>query len=395
MATPPNSHRGKPLSPTSTSATSLQSPKSTVGTTTNNDRGSSSTFRRQKKKSAQRALGQCCLSIAVAVVLLGLWLEFSGPTRILTGTGLSPDLSLSYLKNKYGGPPSKFIDVDGVSVHYRDQVEDDREGKQNNKEHEMPTVLLLHGTSSSLHTWDGWTEALLKEGFRVFRLDILGFGLTGPHVGDRNFDHSAQSYAHFIAHFAKAVGLQKFTLAGNSLGGLIATQVAGLYPELVEKLVLVDAAGPYPRDSIPLIFRIARIPLLNQILRYFTPRWVIKKNLMEVYYDHSKVTEDLVTRYYELTLREGNRKTIIERARTMHESGRAGNFDQRQNVKAIKAPTLLMWGKHDTWTPLSVAHRLQEDIKGSKLIIYENASHLPMEEIPKETVTDFIAFIKE
>lgn len=280
-----------------------------------------------------------------------------------------PDISVEALKTKYADSQSKFVEIEGMNVHYK-------------IEGTGTPLLLIHGTSSSLHTWDAWTE-ILKPHFTVVRIDIPAFGLTGAHP---QHDYSIESYSAFINKFAETIGLDTFYLAGNSLGGFIAWYYTLQYPEKVKKLILVDAAG-YPKESIPTIFKVARLPVIPHILKNFTSEFLIKKNLEQVYYDHSKISNALIERYFELSLRKGNRDAFLHRVK----AGFSSYYDE---IKNINVPTLIQWGRHDTWIPLKDGEQFHKDIANSQLIVYDNAGHVPMEEIPVETAQDALNFLK-
>ncbi len=280
-----------------------------------------------------------------------------------------PDKNLDELKTKYTNSESKFIDIDGMNVHYR------IEGKG-------APLVLIHGTSASLHTWDAWTE-ILKEYFTIVRMDIPAFGLTGPNAQN---DYTIEYYASFINRFAEKMGLDSFHLAGNSLGGYIAWYYTLQYPEKVNKLVLIDAAG-YPREKFPLIFTFARLPVVSELMKSFTPKSLIKKNLQQVYYDDAKITDELEDRYFDLLLRAGNRGAFLARVK-----GETAYY--HETIKNIKTPTLIQWGKHDTWIPLKDGNQFHKDIANSQLIVYDNAGHVPMEEIPLETAKDALKFLR-
>src|SRR5690606_19717279 len=109
---------------------------------------------------------------------------------------------------RWAQAPSTFIEVEGLRVHLRD------EGPPGDP---VP-IVLIHGTSASLHTWDGWTEALRKNR-RVIRFDLPGFGLTGPNAAD---DYSIAAYVHLVLALLDQMGVQRFTIGGNSLGGEVA-----------------------------------------------------------------------------------------------------------------------------------------------------------------------------
>lgn len=278
------------------------------------------------------------------------------------------DIPVDELKTKYANAESKFMNLDSMQVHYR-------------IEGNGAPLVLIHGTSSSLHTWDGWTNNLKKD-FTVIRMDIPAFGLTGP---NQNNDYSMKNYVKFLHSFLQKLNLDTFYLAGNSLGGWIAWEYALQYPQQVKKLILIDAAG-YPKDKIPQLFRLAKMPVVKDLFKVFTPKFMIEKNIKEVYFDETKITDDLVQQYFDMALRKGNRDAFLARVN----AGFVGNYAALPN---LKVPTLIQWGKHDKWVPLKEAERFKQDIKGSKLIIYQNAAHIPMEEIPEETAKDAAAFL--
>lgn len=280
-----------------------------------------------------------------------------------------PDADLEYLTEKYTDRESKFLEVQEMNVHYK-------------TEGTGTPVLLLHGTGSSLHTWDQWT-LIMKDYFKVIRLDLPAYGLTGP-FPDR--DYSLDSYMEFLNDFMKKLAMDSFHIAGNSFGGYLAWNYALKYPDQVGKLILIDASG-YPKDETPSLFRLAKNPVTAFALKSITPKSFIEKNLKEVYHQDELITGELIDRYYELTLREGNRQAFVDRARTDH-------VEHSDQIKNIRNPTLILWGRYDLWIPLSDGDRFAREIPNSKLIIYENAGHVPMEETPLNTVSDAVDFLE-
>jgi pimeloyl-ACP methyl ester carboxylesterase len=246
-----------------------------------------------------------------------------------------------------------------------------------------PTLLLVHGTAASLHTWEDWTKELEKE-FQVISLDIPAYGLTGPHP---KRSYKVDDYVNFLAAFAKQLKLDSFSLAGNSLGGLIAWNYAATHPDQVKKLILVDPSGMSKKAPSSLAFRLAKNSLSSKFLRYVTPKSLFEKSLKEVYFNESKLKPAVLNRYYELGLRTGNRQAFIDRANTKQ------NVDLSR-LQSIQSPTLIMWGKEDAWIPVAHAAQFQSGIPNAKVLIYENAGHIPMEEIPDITVKDVITFLK-
>ena len=283
--------------------------------------------------------------------------------------------SVNELSQKYALSPSTFISIDGMNVHYRD------EGNPNDS---LP-IVLIHGTGSSLHTFDDWTNRL-KEDRRVLRMDIPAFGLTGP-FPDRKY--SIKKYVTFIEHFLVSKEINNCILAGNSLGGEIAWQFTVKNPKKVEKLILIDASGyPFKPESLPIGLKIAQIPVLNNLLTFITPRFIVKASVENVYADKTKVTESLVDRYFELTLRTGNRQALIDRMTT--------KFDtiESNRIKNIKQPTLLLWGEQDKLIPVNNAYRFHDDLPNSTLVILKNSGHVPMEESPKKSLKAVLQFLK-
>lgn len=284
------------------------------------------------------------------------------------------DRSVDDLKTVYAPAPSKFIRVMGMDVHYRDE---------GNPTDSLPLVL-IHGTGSSLHTFEAWAAAL-RENRRVVRMDLPGFGLTGP-FPDRNY--SMEQYVQFVAAFLAARDIGHCILAGNSLGGQIAWNFTLEHPDRVAKLILIDASGyAIKSTSVPLAFKIARTPVLNKILTFITPRAVVASSVLNVYADKSKVTDALVDRYFDLSLRGGNRQALIDRMQMPFDSGAV------RQIKTIHQPTLILWGDQDGLIPLESAYRFQKDLPNDTLVILKNSGHVPMEEDPEESLEAVLGFI--
>jgi pimeloyl-ACP methyl ester carboxylesterase len=279
----------------------------------------------------------------------------------------APDRPVAELKPRWAPPPSMFVEVAGMQVHLRD------EGPR-----EDPTpVVLLHGTSASLHTWQGWAEALRDER-RVIRFDLPGFGLTGP---TPDGVYTMDAYVRFVLATLDRLGVQRAVLAGNSFGGSVAWETVLAAPNRVAKLVLVDSAG-YPMNpkSVPIGFRIARMPLLNRIGEVALPRRVIESSVRSVYGDPDKVTPELVDLYFDITVREGNRRALSERWRQAPAGANAGR------IREIKVPTLILWGALDGLIPPDDGARFQRDVSGSRLVVFGDLGHVPHEEDPARTV---------
>jgi pimeloyl-ACP methyl ester carboxylesterase len=129
------------------------------------------------------------------------------------------------------------------------------------------------------------------------------------------------------------------------------------------------------------------VPVLNRLGDWVLPRAMVAASLHNVYGDPSKVDAALVERYYELTLREGNRHALVQR----FQQNRRGEHAER--IRDLKLPTLILWGGRDKLVPPSVAQQFKEQIAGSRLLIFDDLGHVPHEEDPARTVAPVQAFL--
>lgn len=294
-------------------------------------------------------------------------------------TAWAPDKPVSELAVRWAQPPSRFLVLQGMQVHLRD------EGRQDDPE----PIVLLHGTSASLHTWEGWTNVLTAPGpdqRRVIRVDLPGFALTGPQPQG---DYSIAAYTRFVGGLLDALGVQRCVLAGNSLGGQIAWSTAVALPQRVSRLVLVDASGYALRPvSVPIGFQIARLPGLRVLMTHVLPRSLVEKSVRNVYGQPDRVTPELVDLYVDMTLREGNRVALGQRM-DQRESGRT------EPLKALQQPTLVMWGGQDRLVTPDNAQAFMRDIPHATLALFEDLGHVPHEEDPARTVAALQRFLAQ
>nr|WP_246448149.1 alpha/beta hydrolase [Roseateles oligotrophus] len=289
----------------------------------------------------------------------------------------APDRPLESLVGRWALPPSEFLDLNGQLLHIRDVGP---------REDPAP-LLLLHGTSSSLHTWQGWIDGLQKAGEprRIITLDLPGFGLSGPQAEG---DYSNAAYLRLLETLLKRLGLQQVVLGGNSLGGELAWEFAASHPQNVKALILVDAAGyALAPDAMPLGFQLARLPLLSHMGDYLLPRALVERSLHSVYGEPSRVSPELVDRYFELTLRSGNRPALRQRFAQMQPGA---HIDQ---LRQLRLPTLILWGEKDRLIPPSVAQDFARDISGSRLVMLAGLGHVPQEEDPAASLAPVLDFL--
>jgi pimeloyl-ACP methyl ester carboxylesterase len=290
----------------------------------------------------------------------------------------APDWPVQALVARWAPAPSDFVEVKGQLVHLRD------EGPRDDP---LP-IVLVHGTSASLHTWEGWVRAL-KGQRRVITFDLPGFGLTGPFAGQYTADdYRGDTYAAFVLDLLDTLKIKRVVLGGNSLGGEVAWRTAYAAPQRVAALVLVDAAGPpFTPTEVPLGFRLARVPLLNRLSEWTLPRPLVAQSVASVYGDPSKVTPALVDRYFELTLREGNRRALRLRLQGLV------NGEHAERIATLKLPTLILWGERDRLIPAATAQLFKKQIADSQLVVLSGLGHVPQEEDPARSVAPVKVFL--
>ncbi len=304
--------------------------------------------------------------MGVVVVLLGaLWLKLRGP-----------DIPYETLEARYADASSKFVDVPGgFHVHY-----------QEDGDPKLPTLLLLHGFGDSYTTWEGWVREL-EDRFHVISLDFPGHGLTRAPAG---YVLAGDSLADFVDAFAARLSLPKFAVAGNSMGGGVAWQLAVRHPGRLAALVLVDAAGfpnEKPPGEVPLAFKILRYSWGRALLRNIDNRPLIDAGLKVDVYDKALITPALVDRWAEFQRAPGHRAILM--SVDLAALGQAS----AEKLRGIGVPALIMHGENDVLIEPASAGKFAAAIPNAKLIMYPHVGHLPQIEIPQRSAADAADFL--
>lgn len=298
----------------------------------------------------------------------------------------TPDTDAAQMRAKYGGPPSQFVEIgDGVTVHLRDEGPKD-----------APAIMLLHGSNADLHTWEPWVEAL-KGQYRVIRFDQVGHGLTGPDPAE---DYSRDNFVEDILEVADELGLEKFILGGNSMGGKHALAFAVKHPGRLNGLVLVDGSGgpmltldrkadEKKKDSGNIGFTIARLPGVNRIAEQITPRSLIQQSLEQSVSVKSVASPEAVDRYWELLRYPGNRRATLARFSQPYDPL------SEAEIARVTVPTLILWGEEDRIIPVEAGQWLAKTLPANRLVIYPGIGHLPQEEAPTATLADLGPWLAE
>jgi len=285
-----------------------------------------------------------------------------------------PDIPRAILEAKYAGPPSQFVTLpEGTRAHMRDRGPRD-----------APALVLIHGSNASLYTWEPWAKRL-SDTFRVVTLDLPGHGLTGA-VPNR--DYTQEGMVKFIDEVAGILGLHRFAIGGNSMGGRASVLFTITHPERVTHLVLVDAGGLPTKqvEPTPLAYRLMGIPIANRLLLHITPRSLVVDGLNGAIVHKDIIGDEMIDRYWDFIRMDGTREATITR-------GRIRDKRIRDDIPNIKTPTLILWGEDDHTIPVEAAYAFHAAIAGSKLIAYPNTGHVPQEEVADQSAADVRAFL--
>ena len=291
----------------------------------------------------------------LAVALYGLW---------------TPDLDRAELEKRYFSSSPQIIDVDGLKVYYKET------GPQG-----APALLLLHGFGSSLQAWDDWSLKL-EQKYRLIRLDLPGFGLTGASPAN---DYSEEKDLAILTHFVDKLGLEKFSVVGHSMGGKMAWSLAASQPERVQALVLMAPDGfPETKDIGTKPYE---VPAIMGLIKYVLPKYLVQKSIEPAFVKADALNDALVNRYFDMLRAPGVRGAILER------SNQTIYTDPVPRLKAIKAPTLLIWGEQDQMIPSTNAQSYANVLSNATTVLIPKLGHLLQEEQPEKGLAVVMQFL--
>jgi len=265
---------------------------------------------------------------------------------------------------------ARYLLVDGTRTRYLDAGHG-------------PPVVFLHGLGASMYAWRKNLAAVAAAGFRVIAFDNRGFGLSDKPPAP--YDNAA--YAQLAVALMDSLEIPAAVLVGHSMGGAIAAEVAIEYPQRVRGLVLVGSAGLGTRE--PLLFRVARWPVLGSAVVALRGRGLTARLLKSTYFDPSKVTEADVDQYYAPVALPGYGRALRAALRQFDFDGLEGRLDR------IVAPTVVLWGEEDRWVPLGVGRALASGITRSAFVSVPRAGHSVQEESPEDVNHLVIRFLKD
>ncbi len=260
-------------------------------------------------------------------------------------------------------PPEKTAAVYGQNIHYIEAGQG-------------PAVILLHGLGGSKEAWLANFAALVSK-YHVYALDQLGCG----HSDKPMIDYKIATWSDFLQGFMQSQNIPKATLVGNSLGGWIATEFAVQHPEMVDKLVLVDAAGLAGNiQGFPADIRIDLNP--STIAGWRTL-------LQSIFYDKTIVTDEDAMHLFANRMRNNDGYTV---ERALAGFAAVPQFED-DKLKSIHAPTLVVWGRNDELISVDRAKKFGSGIPGAKVVVFEQCGHVPQIEKPEEFNRALLEFL--
>ena len=309
-------------------------------------------------------------ALLVLILLLGVG-PFLVPVPPLEGTVPASQLA---------DPDSKFVEVNGLSVHYKEVGDGET------------TFILLHGFGASLFSWRDVMEPLSAYG-RVIAYDRPAFGLTerpmpGEWTGQNPYSPEAQ--VEIVIGLMDALGIEQAILVGNSAGGTVSVNAALTYPKRVQALVLVDAAvysgGGSPAWARPLLGtpQMRHLgPLIARQIKEQGPAFI-----ETAWHDPSRITPEIFAGYEKPLQAENWDRALWELTAASHPLGLDECLDE------LSVPVLVITGDDDRIVPTEQSLRLAEDIPGATLAVIPGCGHLPHEERPDDFMQAVSSFLE-
>lgn len=267
----------------------------------------------------------------------------------------------------------KFITINNINIAYRETG------------HGRP-VILVHGFASSSYTWLSLVK-LLPSGMRYIALDLKGFGRSDK---PRDKNYSAYDQAKILTEFINELDLDNMVIVGHSFGGIVSliSLISDNIRKRVAALILIDSVAYF--NHIPDFIAKLRVPEGRLGLKLFSPRALVVPTLKEVFYDHSKITEEMVGVYAENLAMPDAKRSLLRSASQFISKDL---IHIHEKFRRINVPTLIISGGADRIIPVEESYALKRELPHVELKVIPECGHSPQEECPQETATIISAFL--
>ena len=280
------------------------------------------------------------------------------------------------LERLYRRPQSRFIEVEGVRLHFLDEGPTDG-----------PVIVVLSAHWGSFASWDDWATAL-SDRYRIVRIDLPGHGLTGVFPSG---DYSIDNYVTLLKAAIEQLQLKRFVLVGSSFSGIVAFQYAAQENAKITALILCNSSGMPRCHSAPQPNQPPDRWLHRRVAPIYRPRGFFRWKLSMLMRRSERITEERVRLYAHMNNRVGRIAEEAARIRQYKSS------DPSKVLEQIKCPTLIQWGTHSPYLTVEDANQFEKAISADhcRKIIYQNAGHLIVEDVPKELAADVRLFLDD
>lgn len=270
---------------------------------------------------------------------------------------------------------SHFVNVDGVRMHYQEFGDATK-----------PPMILIHGYTASVYVWKSVAPMLAANGFRVIAVDLVGFGWSEK---PKWFEYSIQAQSRMISRFMNRLGIGRAIIVGNSYGGAVALNLTLDYPEMVEKLVLVDPVTNDEPKNHP-VLKLVAIPGIGELLTPFVAdsKIFLRKRMHHTLAraNHHLITEERMNAIRRPLRAKDGHHSLLATSRNWH----AKRIEKDAHL--INQPTLIIWGDQDKVVPIKCGYKLHAQLSNSRLVVLKDCGHVPPEEkseLFSKLVTEF------
>lgn len=249
-------------------------------------------------------------------------------------------------------------------------------------------VVLIHGTPSYSYIWRNVAPHLAESGFQVFVFDLLGFGASERPV---HADTSVAAQTDLVTELMTVWGLNRAQIVAHDIGGAVGLRLAVGYPELVERLVVIDTVSydSWPSETWKEIIR-------NHLDSYAAMpadefEALLTRQLKMTVSDPDRMTGDTLEAYLDVVSGATGRSSFFQHQVRHYDSKYTEEITP--DLPNLQMPVMILWGEDDKWQPASYAERLHADIPGSQLQVIPNAGHFLMEDAPEAVTQHLLDFL--